>query len=189
MPFIRAQSSDPRERRGRGKKSTRRLPTCKGPLRHKRAGPRFAHWAEAPFRLSPFTCFTLPPRSARLVPRLTLHYNSLKRDVDVEKSVVQMSAESRAARSPRRDLVHTASASCASASASRSRLDLDHHQTLFFVVRLSLHDDDGIHSHECEQLEVPLAIPREEPECEPFVPVPGTALLTTHLLDSSRART
>ena len=75
MPFIRAQSSDPRERRGRGKKSTRRLPTCKGPLRHKRAGPRFAHWAEAPFRLSPFTCFTLPPRSARLVPRLTLHYS------------------------------------------------------------------------------------------------------------------
>ena len=76
MPFIRAQSSDPRGRRGRGKKSTRRLPTCKGPLRHKRAGPRFAHWAEAPFRLSPFTCFTLPPRSARLVPRLTLHYST-----------------------------------------------------------------------------------------------------------------
>ena len=76
--LIRAQSSDPRGGRGRRKKSTRRLPTCKGPLRHKRAGPRFAHWAEAPFRLSPFTCFTLPPRSARLVPRLTLHYSKVR---------------------------------------------------------------------------------------------------------------
>ena len=54
------------------------MPTCEGPLRHKRAGPRFAHRAEAPFRLSPFTRFTLPPRSARLVPRLALHYSKVR---------------------------------------------------------------------------------------------------------------